>query len=97
MAQARQIEVILVSELTRWGRSMLDLVRTLQDLQAWDLSLVAQSGLQFDLSTSQGKLIASVMAALAEFERDHYVNVSARESQRRALAEFSSVADADNG
>jgi len=32
--------------------------------------LVAQSGLQFDLSTSQGKLIASVMAALAEFERD---------------------------
>ena len=70
MAQARQIEVILVSELTRWGRSMLDLVRTLQDLQAWDVSLVAQSGLQFDLSTSQGKLIASVMAALAEFERD---------------------------
>jgi putative DNA-invertase from lambdoid prophage Rac len=49
---------------------MLDLVRTLQDLQAWDVSLVAQSGLQFDLSTSQGKLIASVMAALAEFERD---------------------------
>jgi len=70
MAQARQIDVILVSELTRWGRSMLDLVRTLQDLQAWDVSLVAQSGLQFDLSTSQGKLIASVMAALAEFERD---------------------------
>ena len=32
MAQARQIEVILVSELTRWGRSMLDLVRTLQQL-----------------------------------------------------------------
>jgi hypothetical protein len=27
----------------------------------------------------------------------YYVNVSARESQRRALAEFSSVADADNG
>jgi putative DNA-invertase from lambdoid prophage Rac len=69
MAQARQIDVILVSELTRWGRSMLDLVRTLQDLQPWDVSLVAQSGLQFDLFTSQGKLIASVMA-LAEFERD---------------------------
>ena len=70
LAQARQIDVILVSELARWGRSMLDLVRTLQDLQAWNFSLVAQSGLQFDLSTSQGKLIASVMAALAEFERD---------------------------
>jgi hypothetical protein len=35
LAQARKIDVILVTELTRWGRSMLDLVHTLQDLQAW--------------------------------------------------------------
>jgi putative DNA-invertase from lambdoid prophage Rac len=70
LAQARKIDAILVTELTRWGRSTMDLVRMLQDLQAWNVSLVAQSGLQFDLSTSQGKLIASVMAALAEFERD---------------------------
>jgi DNA invertase Pin-like site-specific DNA recombinase len=48
-------------------------------------SLIAQSGLQFDLSTSQGKLIASVMAVLAEFERDLLPNVSVRESQRREL------------
>ena len=70
LAQARKIDVILVTELTRWGRSMLDLVHTLQDLQAWGVSLVAQTGLQFDLRSAQGKLIASLMAALAEFERD---------------------------
>ena len=70
LAQARKIDVILVTELTRWGRSMLDLLHTLQDLQAWNVSLIAQTGLQFDLSTPQGKLIASLMAALAEFERD---------------------------
>jgi DNA invertase Pin-like site-specific DNA recombinase len=70
LAQARKIDVILVTELTRWGRSMLDLFHTLQDLQAWDVSLVAQTGLQFDLRSAQGKLIASLMAALAEFERD---------------------------
>lgn len=70
LAQARRIDAILVTDLTRWGRSTLDLVHTLQDLQAFGVSLVAQTGLQFDLSTSQGKLIASVMAALAEFERD---------------------------
>jgi DNA invertase Pin-like site-specific DNA recombinase len=29
-----------------------------------------QTGLQFDLRSAQGKLIASLMAALAEFERD---------------------------
>ena len=34
------------------------------------VSLVAQTGVQFDLRTAQGKLIASLMAALAEFERD---------------------------
>jgi putative DNA-invertase from lambdoid prophage Rac len=70
LAQARDIDVILVTELTRWGRSMLDLFHTLQDLQAWRVSLVAQTGLQFDLRSAQGKLIASLMAALAEFERD---------------------------
>jgi DNA invertase Pin-like site-specific DNA recombinase len=70
LAQARQIDVILVTELTRWGRSTIDLVHTLQDLQAYSVSLMAPSGMQFDLSTSQGKFFASVMAALAEFERD---------------------------
>ena len=63
LAQAREIDAILVTELSRWGRS-------LQSLQAWDVSVLAVSGLQFDLSTSHGKMIASVMAALAEFERD---------------------------
>jgi DNA invertase Pin-like site-specific DNA recombinase len=58
----RQIDAILVTELTRWGRSNLDLVHTLHDLQSWNVSLIAQSGLEFDLSTSQGKLIASLMA-----------------------------------
>jgi DNA invertase Pin-like site-specific DNA recombinase len=29
LAQARKVDVILVTELTRWGRSMLDLFRTL--------------------------------------------------------------------
>jgi DNA invertase Pin-like site-specific DNA recombinase len=44
LAQARKIEVILVTELTHWGRSMLDLFHTLQDPQAWDVSLAAQTG-----------------------------------------------------
>jgi len=70
LAQARKIDVILVTEPTRWGRSRLDLFHTLQDLQAWDVSLVAQTGLPFDLRSAQGKMIASLMAALAEFERD---------------------------
>lgn len=70
LAQKREIDVILVTELTRWGRSTIDLVQTIHDLHRWNVSLLAQTGLQFEVSTPQGKLIASLMATLAEFERD---------------------------
>jgi DNA invertase Pin-like site-specific DNA recombinase len=70
LAQARKIDGILVTELTRWGRSTVDLIHTLEQLQSWGVSVWAQSGWQFDLGTSQGKLIANIMSSLAEFERD---------------------------
>ena len=70
LARSRSIDIILVSELTRWGRSTIDLIDTLHQLQSWGVSLIAQNGFQFDLSTPHGKMIASIMATLAEFERD---------------------------
>ena len=70
VAQAREIDAVLVTELTRWGRSTQDLMDTLGQLTSWDVSLIAQTGLTFDLSTPQGKLIANLMASLAEFEHD---------------------------
>ena len=60
----------LVTELSRWGRSTQDLVQTLDDLHGWKVSVLAQNGLSFDLSTSTGKLMRTIMAGLAEFERD---------------------------
>ena len=70
LVRARQIGVVLVTELTRWGRSTTDLLSPLQELEACGVSVIAQTGLQFDLRSPQGKLFASLMAALAEFERD---------------------------
>lgn len=70
LAQSHSIDAILVTEVTRWGRSTIDLIETLQDLHSWHVSLIAQTGLQFDLNTPQGRLIAHLMASLAEFERD---------------------------
>lgn len=70
LAQRREIDAVLVTELTRWGRSTQDLMNTMGELASWDVSLIAQTGLTFDLSTPQGKLVASLMASLAEFERD---------------------------
>ncbi len=70
LAQGRKIDAVLVTELSRWGRSTVDLIDTLKLLQAKNISLIAQTGLEFDLATPQGKLIAVLMAGLAEFERD---------------------------
>ncbi len=69
LAQARKIDVVLVSELTRWGRNTLDLLHTLEKLADYNVSIIAQTGLQFNLSTAEGKLIAGFMSSLAEFER----------------------------
>lgn len=70
LARQRLIDAVLVTELTRWGRSTVDLLDTLQELHSCGVSLIAQSGDQMDLSTAQGKMIAGVLAVLAQFERD---------------------------
>jgi putative DNA-invertase from lambdoid prophage Rac len=50
LAQAREIDAILVTELSRWGRSTQDLVQTLDDLHSWKVSVLAQTGVSFDLT-----------------------------------------------
>lgn len=70
LAQDHRMDAVLLTELTRWGRSTQDLMYTLGQLASWNVSLIAQTGLTFDLSTPQGKLIANLMASLAEFEHD---------------------------
>ena len=70
LARAHEIDAILVTELSRWGRSTQDLVQTLDDLHGWKVSVLAQTGLSFDLNTASGKLMRTIMAGLAEFERD---------------------------
>ncbi len=41
LAQSRQIDAILVTELSRWGRSTLDLLNTLRELENWKVSVMA--------------------------------------------------------
>jgi putative DNA-invertase from lambdoid prophage Rac len=70
LAQRRAIDAVLVTELSRWGRSTLDLLHTLQELEARRVSVIAMSGLAFDLSTPHGRMLATVIAGIAEFERE---------------------------
>lgn len=70
LAQHRMIDAVLVTELSRWGRSTVDLLHTLQQLEARRVSLVAQSGLDFDLSSPYGRMMTTLLAGFAEFERE---------------------------
>lgn len=69
-AKAGYCDRILVTELTRWGRSTLDLIQTLTTLDHHGCHLDCLTGQSFDLSTAQGRLILSVLSALAQFERE---------------------------
>lgn len=70
LAQARQIDAILVSELSRWGRSTQDLLDTLNRLSGWKVSVVAVSGMTFEVDTPHGRMMATMLAGIAQFERD---------------------------
>jgi putative DNA-invertase from lambdoid prophage Rac len=70
LAQARGIDAVLVMELSHWGRGTLDLLHTLKELEARGVSVIALSGLQLDLATTHGRMLATVLAGIAEFERD---------------------------
>ena len=70
LAQARQLDVVLVTELSRWGRSTQDLLETLNKLAGWKVSVVAMSGMTFELETPHGRMMATMLAGIAQFERD---------------------------
>jgi putative DNA-invertase from lambdoid prophage Rac len=70
LAQARHIDAILVTELSRWGRSTIDLLNTLRELESWKVSVIAMNGMTFDLSSPHGRMLATFLSGIAEFERD---------------------------
>lgn len=70
LARKRQIDLVLVSELSRWGRSTPDLRSTIEDLAKRGVAVRALNGPDFDINTAQGKLMLNLLASISEFERD---------------------------
>jgi putative DNA-invertase from lambdoid prophage Rac len=58
---ARRRQKILVRRLDRWGRSLLDLVTTLQELVDLNIGFVSTSEAP-DLTTSTGRAMAGVLS-----------------------------------
>jgi putative DNA-invertase from lambdoid prophage Rac len=68
-ARRREIDIVLVWRLDRWGRSVTDLVITLQELQHLGVGFVSLTE-ALDLTTPAGRAMAGLLAVFAEFERE---------------------------
>ena len=71
-ARRRQVDVVMVWALDRFGRSVLDVLSNVRDLQACGVRFVAMSqGLDVrPEGDAVSQLTLSVLAAVAEFERE---------------------------
>jgi putative DNA-invertase from lambdoid prophage Rac len=68
-ARRREIDVVLVWRLDRWGRSVADLLATLQELEHIGVGFVSLTE-ALDLTTPAGRAMAALLAVFAEFERE---------------------------
>jgi putative DNA-invertase from lambdoid prophage Rac len=68
-ARRREIDVVLVWRLDRWGRSVTDLLATLQELEYLGVGFVSLTE-ALDLTTPAGRAMAGLLAIFAEFERE---------------------------
>jgi DNA invertase Pin-like site-specific DNA recombinase len=68
-ARRREIDVVLVWRLDRWGRSVTDLLATLQELEHLGIGFISLTE-ALDLTTPAGRAMAGLLAVFAEFERE---------------------------
>src|SRR5271165_5093937 len=68
-ARRREIDVVLVWRLDRWGRSVADLLATLQELNHLGVGFVSLTE-ALDLTTPAGRAMAALLSVFAEFERE---------------------------
>ena len=80
-ARRREIDVVLVWRLDRWGRSLPDLVTTLEELSHLGVGFVSLTE-ALDLTTPTGRAMAGLLSVFAAFEHDVL-----RERVRAGLAE----------
>jgi putative DNA-invertase from lambdoid prophage Rac len=80
-ARRREIDLVLVWRLDRWGRSVTDLLATLQELEHLGVGFVSLTE-ALDLTTPAGRAMAGLLSVFSEFEREIL-----RERTRAGLAQ----------
>jgi putative DNA-invertase from lambdoid prophage Rac len=69
LARRREIDVVIVWRLDRWGRSMADLALSLEDLRSLGVGFASVTE-AVDLTTPTGRAMAGLLSVFAEFERE---------------------------
>lgn len=70
LGKLRKGETVVVTKLDRLGRDTVDIMQTVRNLSEMGVKVVVLQLGNVDLTSSAGKLILSVLASVAEMERD---------------------------
>jgi len=84
-AQRRSFDVVMAWAIDRLGRSLIDLLGTIQELEACGVDLFLEQQ-AIDTTTPSGKLMFQIVGAFAEFERS-MIRQRIHAGLKRAVAE----------
>lgn len=73
LSKIRDGETLVVAKLDRLGRDAIDVLQTVRVLADRDIKVIVQQLGTTDLTSVAGKLLLSMLAAVAEMERDHLI------------------------
>jgi len=84
-------DVLIVTKLDRLGRSTRELLDLIERIGKAGASFRSLGDPLWDTSSSQGRLLSTLLAAIAEFERD-LIRERTGEGRKRAMADVSGSA-----
>ena len=83
LAEQGKIDLIICTKLDRWGRSLKDLIETLNFLESKNVNMIFLDQ-NIDLGTPMGRMLFQILGAVAEFERNLIVERT-QEGRMRAM------------
>ena len=83
LAEQGKIDLIVCTKLDRWGRSLKDLIETLNFLESRNVNMIFLDQ-NIDLRTPMGRMLFQILGAVAEFERNLIVERT-QEGRMRAM------------
>ena len=83
LAEQGKIDMVVCTKLDRWGRSLKDLIETMNFMELHHVSMIFLDQ-NIDLSSPMGQMLFQILGAVAEFERNLIVERT-QEGKMRAM------------